>query len=87
MKIIKSMLPVSILNIIALFHMIQRLPATIAVHFTFGMQADRFADKWVLFAISFLPVIVSIILLIYLNTIERKEMMMSRKTENILDLS
>lgn len=61
MKMIKSLLPVSIVNLIVLFFVTLKLPDIIPRHWTYEMVADGFGSKWIIMFVGVFPIIASVV--------------------------
>lgn len=85
MKVFKSMLPVTLINYIALFCITLNLPEKIPNHLNAKMEIDGFASKWIIMIIGAIPLILSALMLIYrYATRNIKSILKNRKVENIL---
>jgi len=85
MRFLKSLLPVSLLNLIALFCITLTLPDTIPNHTNIKMEIDGYGSRWITVILGVVPVLVSLGIWIYWRLTKKNERALkNRRAEEIL---
>jgi len=59
------LLPVSLINLVVIFFMTLKLPETVPIHLNASMIVDRYGSRWFVPLIALIPVVLSVVRLIY----------------------
>lgn len=84
MKAIKIVLCASIINLVALFLIVQKLPDSVPVHLNINMLVDRYGSRWTIFIVGFIPLVYSVTMLAQRKLIQNKAQSQNKKILNIL---
>lgn len=85
MKASRSMLPVTLLNLLSLFLIGLRLPATVPIHVDIHMQINGYGSKWMIVIIGLLPVAAAVGMRLYRRVTKNNPVIrQNQKVENIL---
>ena len=85
MKFLKSLLPLSVINLIPLLCVTLTLPESIPVHMNYKMEVDRYGSRWSVMFMGMLPILISLGIFIYWQVTKNNEKFeKNRKVEGII---
>lgn len=85
MKILRSLLPVTLLNGIALLVITLQLPNSVPVHMNIAMEIDGMGSRWWVAVFGLVPIVLSFAFLLYRHFARNSQAVaQNRRVENVL---